>query len=101
MLIQLGCKRTPLWLPPAPIRHVPGDGVLQSVRERYLRVPAELALELGVVEEVAAIMSRAILNVRLQRGGLPGRRQYRVGDLLDAPLLPGPDVVRLAGAAAL
>jgi hypothetical protein len=54
-----------------------------------------------VIQEVAAIVARPICDVRLQGLRLPGGREDGVGDLLDAPLVAGPDVVRLADSTAL
>ena len=54
------------------------------------------AADLGGVEEVAAVVAGPVGNDLLQRRGLAGRREHRVGDLLDARLDAAADVVGLA-----
>ena len=83
-------------LPPLAVRGVPAHRVGEPVLELPARLPAELLSQLGGVEQVAAVVSRAVGNDRLQVARLAGQVEDRVGDLLDRRLEPRADVVGLA-----
>src|SRR5579875_365478 len=83
-------------LPPRSVRLVPPHGLLQPGHEGDLRAPPELALDLGGVEQVPAIVARTVGHELLERRRLAEQVEHEVGDLLDARLDPAADVVRLA-----
>src|SRR5581483_5492199 len=88
-------------LPPAALSRVPVHRLAHSVGEVDVRFPAELAPQLGGVEQVAPVVPRAVRDDRLQRLRLPRQLEHRVGDLLDRLLDAAADVVRLADAPAV
>src|ERR1051325_9440956 len=88
-------------LPPGAVRLVPPDGLREPVLEVDLVAPAQLFAELCRVEQVAAIVARAVRHDRLQRLRFLRQLEDRVGDLLDRLLDTRPDVVRLSLAPAL
>src|SRR5262245_64066577 len=70
-------------LPPRAVCLVPPHGVCEAFLERNLVAPAELLAQPRRVEQVAAVVARAVRDDRLQRLGLARESQHRVGDLLD------------------
>src|SRR5262245_1877657 len=88
-------------LPPLPVGGIPvdrrGDAAVPVGRRR----PAELAVDLRPVEDVATVVSGTVGHDRLQRLRLAEVVEDRVGDLLDAALDTRADVVGLAHATAL
>ena len=88
-------------LPPGAVVGIPADGVGQTLFEGDDRLPAQLLADLGGVEEVAAVVARPVGDDLLERLGLAGGGQDRVGDLLDRSLDPAAHVVGLAHDAVL
>src|SRR5215213_10403694 len=88
-------------LPPLAVVRIPGDGPGDPVLPADLVAPAELVADLRRVEQVAAVVPGTVGDDRLQRLGLAGVLEHRVGDLRDRLLDSGADVVGLARAAAV
>src|SRR6266403_96677 len=88
-------------LPPPAVGCVPIHRFAHPVLERDVRFPAELTPQLRGVEQVAAVVARAIGDDRLQAVRLSGEVEHRIGDLDDRLLDAAADVVRLADAATL
>src|SRR5580658_5726250 len=63
-------------LPPAPVVGIPTGGLGDPLRQGDRRLPAELAPDLGGVEQVAAIVRWALRNDALQRCGLAERAEH-------------------------
>src|SRR4051794_26817113 len=70
-------------LPPGAVRLVPANGLREPLLEVDLVAPTELFAELCRVEQVAAIVARAVRHDRLQRLWFLRQLEDRVGDLLD------------------
>src|SRR5437588_12576574 len=87
-------RRAPLErLPPGAVVRVPADGLLEAAVEVDRRAPAELALDLRGVEEVAPVVPRPVGPERLQGARLVEECEDPVGELLDRRLEARPDVV--------
>src|SRR2546426_8370711 len=80
---------------------IPLDRVPQTLFERDGGPPAELSRDLRVVQQVPAIVARAIVDVGLEALRFVEDIEDGVGYLLDAPLVATADVVGLARPAAL
>src|SRR5438874_5829363 len=75
---------------------VPPDGLANAQFERDGRQPSELPGELRMIQEVPPIVTGSVIDIRLEAPWLVEGVEYRVGDLLDAPLVAATDVERLA-----
>src|SRR5439155_3997438 len=100
-LIQVAAHAQLLRTPPLLVGAVPFDRLADPVLERDLGPPAELALDLGVVEEVSAVVAGAILDVGRQRLRFPEHPEDHVRDLVNSALETAADVVGLPDAASL
>jgi hypothetical protein len=58
-------------LEPVTVLKIPINGAPDALVKGNLGVPTELSLDLGTVERIAAVVSRAILNVLDQRLRFP------------------------------
>ena len=90
----------PQRLPPVAVVGVPLHRVDQPLLPLDRGRPAELAPQLGGVEDVAAVVAGAVGHDRLERLRLAERGEDPVGDLHDGGLDAAADVVRLAHPAA-
>src|SRR5262249_60197926 len=81
--------------PPLGVDLIPAGGIRETFLEGDARAPAQLAADPGRVEQVAAVVAGPILDVGLQRGREAQDGQDAVGDLLDALLDAGAQVVGL------
>src|SRR5262249_17542166 len=68
--------------PPGAVRLVPADRLRKPLVEGNLVPPPELVADARRVEQITAIVSRAVGNDGLQRAGFPRQREHSVGDLL-------------------
>src|SRR5207237_8760236 len=83
-------------LPPRLVGAVPVDGLLQPLLEAARAHPAELALDLGVVDGVATIVARPIDDEADERVRLAEQVEEGVDDLQGGPRGAAADGVDLA-----
>ncbi len=86
--------------PPPLVVAVPGDRLLERLVERTLLPPPEVG-DLGDVDRVAAVVAEPVLDVVDAALVLAEQRQELVDERAVGRLVPGADVVDLAGLALL
>src|SRR5438105_15075711 len=81
---------------PIGVLHVPADGFAKTLLKGDNGMPAELALDLGAVDGITAVVPKAVPDVTNQRAGFAHDVQEGMGKVEVGTLVPAANVVNLA-----